>query len=85
MADQNSNNDTYRADVIDVGNGWPDVGAYLERDGALYRVVKPGSRIDTTRRGNTCRGYVLAPAEWDELFDDEDPHTSIVMLWGAGR
>lgn len=81
MADQKSTIDTYRADVIDVGNGFADVGDYVERDGALYRVVKSGSRIDTTKRGNTCRAYVLEPAEWDEITGDDDVLACDVVLW----
>ena len=62
------------ASIREQGNGWPERGDYVRGDdGETYRVLRCGSRIETGRpgQGNVCLGYVLQPAEWDDLEDDQ--------------
>lgn len=57
---------TIKAGVLELGAGFPSVGDYLQTDAGLVRVIRAGSRIETSAAGNVCTGYRLAEADYDD-------------------
>lgn len=70
--------------IEEQGNGFPVVGAYVQADGEVYRVVAMGSRIETQGpgRGNRVPGCEVEEADWSDLGVDEEPHVCGVVLSG---
>lgn len=71
-----------QATIEEQGNGFPVVGAYVQVDGDVYRVVAMGSRIETQGpgRGNCVPGCEVEEADWSDLDADEEPHVCGVVL-----
>lgn len=57
--------------VLELGAGFPSVGDYLQTETGLVRVIRAGSRIESSAAGNVCTGYRLEPAEYEEC-DEAD-------------
>ena len=57
------------ANIVEQGNGYPDVGDYVQTADAIYRVVAIGNNIQTGGPGNSLSAE-LAEADWDDCDDD---------------
>lgn len=64
---------TRSAYVLEQGNGWPGVGDYVQRDGAVYRVVSSTGHIMTHFGPPNRIAVELVSADWSEFEGDPFP------------